>query len=867
MLHEGNAADADAKREAAQSLWTEAKRIFAEALEQAPERRTEYLARVCGADSDLYCEVVSLLENHGRADSFFDRPPAGVIAIPADPMLGKRIGGYKILRQIGLGGMGAVYLAERADDQFRKLVALKAVRPELFNEQAFRRFQNERQTLAVLDHPNIIKLLDGGTTEEGLPYLVTEYVEGQPIDRYAVTAGLNVRQKLELFRTLLGAVHYAHQHLVVHRDLKPSNIIVTPEGVPKLLDFGIAKLLQPEYSPHTMGLTQSNMQPMTPNFASPEQILGLPITTASDTYSLGVILYHLLTGHHPYERQMRTAFELGQAICETEPEKPSKFAERAELPVRGEVRGDAKLLRGDLDTIVLKAMRKEPQKRYSSVEHFSEDIRRYLEGFPVLARQSGVWYRASKFVGRHRATSAGVVLLTAGLIAASVVALQQKRAAERRFGDLRQFANFVLNDLDHTLLQGTTPARALLADKGVEYLDKLALEKGGDASIKRDLVNGYIKNGEAKGDLYGASLGETAGAEESYRKALMYSEELVRADGSSLADPSNMEDRRNLVLAHMKLGEVLATSGNPSEAMKHYDEAAHIHEATMAMGTPDANALLAAANLWASIGSLQLLSSDPGGALESYRRGLQTAERLPASHPNKANIRAFMREQMAISTVRAGGDTDGAEAMIRDSIVTYQRRVEVNPKPSARRTLAQAYETLAEVQQHARKNEEALGDIRQSLRLTEALISEDPKDEQKQIDLQQGLLKEIEILAANHQTEEARAETKRALQIMKPLADQSSQFQHAEDYAQLLATTPFAELRDDAAALQFARKAVKLTHETDPDVLHALALAYERNGDKLRAIETDKRALSLLPVGVPSVFRTSLEANVNRLAQ
>ena len=838
-------------------VWSDAKRIFAEALEQNPESRREYVAKLCGADAELYGEVASLLENYNDRDSFFESPVAATMAPPSDPMIGKRVGFYKILRQIGQGGMGTVYLAERADDQFRKLVALKAVRPELFNEHALRRFQNERQTLAVLDHPNIIKLLDGGTTDDGAPYLVTEYVEGQSIDRYCVSAGLNMSQKLDLFYTLLGAVHYAHQHLVVHRDLKPGNILVTPSGVPKLLDFGIAKLLQPEYSAHTMGLTQSNMQPMTPNFASPEQITGQPITTASDIYSLGVILYQLLTGHHPYERQMHTAFELEQAICETVPDKPSKLMEQAEPAERG----NAKLLRGDLDTIVLKAMRKEPQRRYASVEHFSEDIRRYLKGFPVLARDSGVWYRTWKFVGRHRASSAGIALLTAGLIMTSVVALEQKRAAERRFADLRKFANFVLNDLDDQLLRGTTPARVLLANQGVEYLDKLAAEKGGDRSIKRELVNGYSKNGDAKGNLYGASLGETAGAEESYRKALKYAEELVRSDGS------NLIDRANLVSAHVKLGEVLATSGNRSEAMKHYDEAAHIHAATMAMGTPDPKALQDAAYLWASMGNLRNLSSDPAGALECYRQGLRTAERLPASHPYKANILAFMRQYVASSTVLAGGDATGAEEMILESIATYQRRVDTNPTPRLRRALAQAYKTLAEVQQHNGRSEEALASMRTSLQMTDSLLLDDPKDEQKQLDRQQGSMKEIELLLENHRLEEARAETKRALAIMKPLADGSTQFQHAEDYAQLLATTPFAELRDDTAALRYARKAVSMTHESDPDVLHALALAYERNGDTRHAMEADNKALALLPAGAPSVFRSMLEADVKRLSQ
>jgi serine/threonine protein kinase len=839
-------------------VWGEAKRIFSEALELDPTNRSEFLTRECGADSALYLEVSSLLENHDQANSFFEQPLAATIAPAVDPMIGRRVGFYKILRQIGLGGMGTVYLAERADDQFRKRVALKAVRPELFNEHARRRFQNERQTLAVLDHPNIIKLLDGGTTEDGVPFLVTEYVEGLPIDKYCVSAGLSVRQRLQLFYALLGAVHYAHGHLIVHRDLKPGNILVTPEGIPKLLDFGIAKLLQPEYSAQEMGLTQSGMQPMTPNFASPEQITGQPITTASDTYSLGVILYQLLTGHHPYERQMHTAFELGQAICESVPDKPSKFAEKAAEPA---VQVNAKALRGDLDTIVLKAMRKEPQRRYASVEHFSEDIRRYLNGFPVLARDSGVWYQASKFIGRHQATSAGVALLTAGLIVSSVVAVQQKRAAERRFADLRLFANFVLNQLDDSLLKGTIPARALLADKGVEYLDKLAAEKGGDPSIKRDLVTGYIKNGDAKGNLYGASLGETAGAEESYRKALRFAEELVRID------PKNLEDRRNLVLAHVKVGEVLATSGNRSEAMKHYSEASKTHEATMAMGTPDPPALLAAANLWASIGNLRNLSSDPAGALDCYRHGLQTAGRLPASHSNKANVLAFMRENVASSTVLAGGDATGAEEMILESIATYQRRFDANPTPRGRRNLARAYETLAEVQQHNAKYTQALASMRRSLQMTEALLAENPEDEREQLDRQQGLVKQIELLLANHLTDEAKTETKRALEIMKPLADKSTQFQHAEDYAQLLSATPFDEFRNDVAALQYARKAVTMTHESDPDVLHTLALAYERNGDKLHAVEADNKALAMLPAGAPSVFRTTLEADVRRLSQ
>ncbi len=839
-------------------VWKDAKRIFADALERDPGTRAEYIARMCGEDVELYREVVSLLKNCDRTDLFLERSPAGPIAVPADPLLRKRVGFYRILRQIGMGGMGTVYLAERADEEFRKRVALKAVRPELFNEQALRRFQNERQTLAVLDHPNIIRLLDGGTTEEGVPYLVTEYVEGQPLDRYCATSGIGVREKLELFRTVLSAVHFAHQNLIVHRDIKPANILVTPEGVPKLLDFGIAKLLRPEYSTQTMGLTRTDMQPMTPNFASPEQILGLPITTASDTYSLGVILYHLLTGHHPYELQMHTPLALGHAICETDPEKPSKFVERAEPAARS----NAKVLRGDLDTIVLMAMRKEPQRRYASVEHFSEDIRRYLGGFPVLARKAGPWYQVSKFVGRNRASSAGVTLLTAGLILSAGVALQQKRAAERRFSDLRQFANFVLNDLDDKLIEGTTPARELLAKKGLEYLDSLAREKGGDPGIQRDLVQGYIRNGDVKGNLYGASLGETEGAEESYRKALGIAAELVRANGSTI------EDRRTLVSVHLKLGQVLAASGNRGEAMKHYDEAFHINDATKDSATPDFDTLRQDEELWSDIGSARSLLSDPGGALESYRRALQKAERLPAApHPKtRAHDIAYENEMVAYYSALTG-DTIGAEETIGRSIAAYEKLAGANPSPEFRRLLAQAHKNLAEVQQLTGKTTEALKNLGVSLDMTEALRSEDPENKQNQIDLDQGLLKEIELLHASQQVQSERTVTLRALQIMKLRAeDPGAPFQHAEDYAQLLATTPFEDLRDDPAALRYARKAVTMTHETDPDSLRVLALAYDRNGMQQKGVETAKKALSLLAPG-PSGFRKTLEADVSRLSR
>jgi serine/threonine protein kinase/tetratricopeptide (TPR) repeat protein len=359
----------------------------------------------------------------------------------------RRIGPYKVLREIGRGGMGTVYLAARADDQYQKRVAIKVVRG-LDSAEVVRHFRRERQILAGLDHPNIARLLDGGTTEDGLPYFAMQFVEGIPIDRFCDEHKLSVRERLELFQGVCAAVQHAHRNLVVHRDIKPGNILVTTEGLPMLMDFGIAKLLNPEIAgevPTATGLA------MTPDYASPEQARGGPITTATDVYSLGVVLYELLTGHRPYRLRSREPLEVLKAVCEEEPERPSTAVGRTEertLP-DGTARATTaesvsrtregtpdrlrRRLRGDLDNIVLMALRKEPQRRYGSVEAVSEDLRRYLEGLPVKAHRATAWYRASKFVRRHAfgvAAGVAVLILVVGF-GVSMAVLSARVTAER----------------------------------------------------------------------------------------------------------------------------------------------------------------------------------------------------------------------------------------------------------------------------------------------------------------------------------------------------------------------------------------------------------------------------------------------------
>ena len=473
--------------------------------------REHYVRNKCGGDHELQSEVLEMLEADSSPATFFDSPLLDSYSTFTTDTNGnddifedRVIGHYHLIRRIGRGGMGAVYLAEQTNG-FRKLVAFKLMQSGPDQEQLVRRFHNERQTLAVLDHPNIVRLLDGGTTPEGCPYLVMDYVDGQTIDNYCDARKLGIRERLQLFREVCGAVQYAHQNLIVHRDLKPANILVTSDGIPKLLDFGVARLLKPEYLAMNAGLTRTMTQPHTPEYASPEQIKGLPITTASDIYSLGVVLFRLLTGQLPYVLQSRSAGELETAICELGPQMPS-----SQLCGHVERQYTHYQFCGDLDNIVSMTLRKEPQRRYASVDQLSDDLRRHLDGMPVVARKPTFRYRAQKST-RHAAsvTAAAVAVLILALTTIlalhnSRVAVRQQLRAEHRFEDLRQLASFVIFEFDDAIRSGPTEARRRLIPKALEYLDGLANEPGATAALQVELANAYLRVGDLQGNLYDA---------------------------------------------------------------------------------------------------------------------------------------------------------------------------------------------------------------------------------------------------------------------------------------------------------------------------------------------------------------------------
>ncbi len=470
--------------ERSRDLFRRAEDAFFEVAMLSPADRESAIARLCAGQPELEREVRSLLASADNVGAFLGKPALGrdaeqiarEAALEAnDELIGTTLGPYQVVKRHATGGMGTVYRGQRADGQFDQSVAVKVVKRGMDTEEVLRRFADERQTLAALDHPNIARLIDAGATPDGRPFIVMEFVEGLPIDQYCDRQRLGVRARIELFRRVCDAVQHAHQNLVIHRDIKPGNILVTPDGVPKLLDFGISKLLDPATArPHA---TADADRRLTPEYASPEQIEGRPVSTATDVYSLGVVLYELLTAARPYHLAVRTTEELRRVVCHTLPPAPSSAvqlsAARAGMPHSTKARAGTaptgsgtasarssqtqaagtptdpptdiprtrgvtstklrSVLPGDLDHIVMLALRKEPARRYASAEQFAADITRYLEGLPVRARRDTPAYRASKFIRRHRvgvtATVAAITLLAGATVALSI---QSRRLAAQR---------------------------------------------------------------------------------------------------------------------------------------------------------------------------------------------------------------------------------------------------------------------------------------------------------------------------------------------------------------------------------------------------------------------------------------------------
>ena len=682
--------------------WKEVKAVLEEALEQRPEARAAFLESACAGRMEVRREVEALLAMHEGADSFFESGTRGPVAALASEALRAegRIGPYRLEEEIARGGMGAVYRARRADGQFEQEVALKVLRRGLDTEDVLRRFLIERQILASLHHPHIARLLDGGATEDGRPYFAMEYVRGTPIDEYCDARGLSVKARLALFIEVAEAVQAAHQHLVVHRDLKPSNILVTEEGAVKLLDFGIAKLLDAsEAAPGAEApLTRTGQRWMTPEYAAPEQVSGEAVTTATDVYQLGVVLYELLAGCRPYQLTTHSAWAVERAVLEQDPRPPSTAASEAGRSAAHSTsaRRLSRRLRGDLDTIALKALRKAPARRYVSVEALTTDVRRHLNGLPVTARRETVLYRMRKFVLRHRAgvaAAAAIVLLLVGY--AATVTVQAQRIAEERdraqqeTEKTEQVAAFM-----EQLFEASDPGEALgdtvtayeLLERGVQRIDALETQPAVQGEMLRVMGTAYTSLGDlrqgkrllqralaaskrSKGNtpnvikslnelaLVLRMEGHFAEAEALFREAL----EKGRAHyGSEHADvATSMTD----------LASVLRREGEYAAAEPLFREALSMRRALLRAG----DAAVDTSDVTTSLNNLALLQLDEGdlqGADASFREALKMnrafyGEAHPVVATNLHNIGLVFQRR---------GDLAAAESLFRQ-VVAMDRQL------------------------------------------------------------------------------------------------------------------------------------------------------------------------------------------------
>ena len=732
--------------------WERIKELVAAALEHPESERTAYLDLTC--DPDLRAEVESLLKACDDTGVFLESSAIDDhrdLDLNADTLIGARLGPWLIVARIGEGGMGSVYRATRQDDQYQAQVAIKILRPGMSSHFTVNRFRTERQILARLNHPNIARLLDGGTTDDDRPYFVMELVDGVPLDEYCDRNKLSTVARLELFRQVCSAVQYAHANLIVHRDLKPTNILVTPDGVPKLLDFGIAKILHPTESPEYVENTVAMVRMMTPDYASPEQIRGEAITTASDVYALGVVLYELLTGHHPYRRK-KPVHELERLICEVDPEKPSSAVKWVETVTNrhGETlvltpewvsgaregRPDKLMrrLRGDLDNIVMRAMKKEPEKRYESAGQLSHDLRRYLDDEPVIARADTPLYRASKFYARNRGPVIAALTMVLVIVAGAIVTLQQARVAhrereraERRFNDVRHLATSFLFEFHDAIrnLPGSTQARALVVTKALSYLDSLEREAGSDPSLRRELAEAYEKVSDVQGSRSDSNLGDTAAALRSARKALPLREALAAEN------PNNLDDQLALANTCSRVASLITDTGDSKTAALLYRKAFETREKVYAAHPSDLKMKRSLAVGYWELGVTFAENGAYEESLHARQKALELFEELRRINPTRATRRsvALVHKNIAATYTRMR-KVDLALEEARKATEIDEALVKEMPREAGnRRDLSFSYSEMGEALADLGRHREALDYFQKSLAIRLALSDEDPKDQ------------------------------------------------------------------------------------------------------------------------------------------
>ena len=876
--------------------------IFHEAFDAPAEERDSLLRNRCKGDTALMDELRSLLEACEAEKKLAERASVETRRVPA-PDKGRLVGPFELDKLLGLGGMGAVYLAHRIDGQFSQQVAIKVIDTPLATDLFRDAFRMERQILASLVHPFIARLLDGGVSEDGDPYLAMEYVDGISIAAYCRQNRLSLRDRLLLFKNVCGAVQFAHQRLVVHRDLKPDNILVVADGTPRLLDFGTAKLLAPTPTDVTAGFTQQGLRPFTPQFASPEQVLGDPITTASDIYSLGVLLYLLLAGVPPYELKEFTTAEMLSVICNQDPHKPSVAAVVDRI--------SSERLDADLDAIVLKAMRKEPQDRYSTVDHFAADIQAYLDKKPVMARRGTLRYRTNKYIRRNIRASVATALLIATLLAGvagvfwqSRIANLQRRKAEARAQDLRQLSNSLLSELDEALkdIPGSTGAQKLLVTRVLEHLDRMAKDAQGDRETELDLIAAYTRLGNVQGNVYDQNLADTAGALASFNKALALARTLVNSD------PNDKRALRALASASEDRGEVLTEWGSPQDSVAALQAAAETYDRLIALpgatpqlileastanqtlgdelgqdtGLADIAAAIAAynkslelderalrldpgylparrglSNMHLHIGNAEL-DDDPAHALDEFRLAIKLLDVLPDDERSKlatVRLRAILVRKQAVALSELG-QYSIAVPLFAQAAEVFHRLADTDLKNiRALGDLARVQDdeascfeyaadpALAAVSGDRHRNLQAAAHLlNQEATTIRQIMKQDTVHEYWEPELAGVLIRLGSIQQALHQPSDAETISRKNLAIVKRFAakEQASLSNIDLAIAALLNVQP-SSLKEPKLAIDFAERGVFLTHRKSATSFLELAQAYRADGQTEQTIAAAKR--------------------------
>ncbi len=794
--------------------WQNVKEIFLTALEKDAKSRSKFLDAICANDAGLREEVESLLASHEEIEDFIETPVFQVNEVFTNGAnhTEKHFGHYKIIREIGAGGMGAVFLAERNDGEFSQQVAIKIIRQAIAETEIINRFKRERQILASLNHPNIAKLLDGGVSSDGLPFLAMEFIEGESITNFAERENLNLEARLKLFLKVCAAVAHAHRNLIVHRDLKPSNILVTKDGEPKLLDFGLAKLTGENLS-NDATRTQTAFRALTPAYASPEQLKNEPLTTVSDIYSLGVVFYELLTGERPFHFEGKSLEEIIKTVTEFEPPPPSANPQ-------SKIRNPK--LKGDLDNIALVALRKEPMRRYKSVEAFADDIERYLKGLPVAARPNTFKYRASKFIRRHKVGVLAASLILLSLIGGIISTIwqanraeTQRQKAEKRFSDVRKIAGSFIFEISPKIenLPGAMEAREILVTRALEYLDNLQQESSDDRDLQRELAAAYEKVGDIQGRVNQPSLGDTKAALESYRKAQNLRESVLSAD------PENPAKQSELANDYEQIGYLLWWSSDTKQAVELYQKSLEIREKLVAANPANPDFRQRCAKLQMQYGDIYAWDKETEKSLSHYRPALEILEKLTAEMPEDATVKGDLaRCYSRLSDVFiTADDLDAALGETQKSLAIYEPLVAATPSDlKQRRGMWVAYFNQCQIYIGKKDLAGAAKSCVKISEMAEADFQTDPKNETAQHSRAIGFYYLGELLMLQRKFPEAQKNYEKSLAIVSEKAaqaDDKSEYQRdmAIDY------TAIGKLQMEngqlSAALENQIKAQKLLEE------------------------------------------------------